>query len=132
MISALDFGYDNNYVYCCDPHAEVLAANGGGHVHLATNGFGKGRSVFMAGLPFNLPNCRLLYRALLWAAGKESHLRQWFSDNVNAECAYYPQTNHALAINNSNRPQKTTLYDGRGETTPVELGPYEMKCFKVS
>ena len=131
-LGPLDFGYDNNYVYCCDPNAQVLAANSAGHVHLAANTFGKGRSVFLAGLPFNLPNARLLYRALLWAAGKESHLRQWFCGNLNTECAFYPQTGNAVVINNTAQPQATAFHDGANAVMQVALGPHEMKWFSAA
>jgi 1,3-beta-galactosyl-N-acetylhexosamine phosphorylase len=128
-LGALEVGYDLSRVYCCDPRATVLAAHADGHVHLAANSFGGGRAVFMAGLPFNPANCRLLYRALLWAAGRESQLHRWFCDNVNVECAYYPQTGHAVAMNNSDQPQRTQLYDGAGNASQLELAAHEMKWF---
>ena len=129
-LGSLDFGYDNNYVYSCNPKAQILVANDAGHVHLATNTFGRGRSVYLAGLPFNLPNCRLLYRALLWASGKEAVLHQWICDNLNAECAYYPQTNYTAIINNTTQSQTTFLYDGAGvATSHVVLAPYGIQWF---
>lgn len=134
VLGPLDFGYDANYVYCCDSNTntKILAANSAGHVHLAVNTFGRGRSVYLAGLPFNLTNCRLLYRALLWAANKESHLHHWFCDNPNTECAYYPQTNRAVAINNTCNSQNTKLYDGCGEISEIQLDPHEMKWFNIT
>jgi 1,3-beta-galactosyl-N-acetylhexosamine phosphorylase len=125
----LDFGYRNNYVYCSDPKSHVLAANEAGHVHLAANSFGQGRAVYLAGLPFSTPNCRLLYRALLWAAGKEASLSHWFCDNPHTECAHYPQTGKTVVINNTFEPQETSLYDAEGNATPIGLGAHEMRWF---
>jgi 1,3-beta-galactosyl-N-acetylhexosamine phosphorylase len=109
----------------------VLAANDAGHVHLAANAFGRGRSVFMAGLPFSLPNCRLLYRALLWAAGKEAYLRHWFCDNLNTECAYFPEAGHTVVVNNTLESQETSLYDGQGNAMRINLGAHQMQWFET-
>ncbi len=41
-----------------------------GHVRMACNDYGKGRSFYMTGMACNPENTRLLYRALLWTAKK--------------------------------------------------------------
>lgn len=52
-----------NDVYAL-PKTEILAEKDL-HVNLAVNEYGKGRGVYMNGLPFSFENVRLLYRAIL-------------------------------------------------------------------
>ena len=89
--SGFDFGIDNSYVFANSENTQVLKTKDDGlHIHLAANQFGKGRGVYIAGLPYSLENSRLLHRALFWAAGKEDQLNKWFSTNLNVDCAAYP------------------------------------------
>ena len=121
-----DFGTHETFVYVCDRETKLLAANGL-HVMAAAKQFGKGRSVFFGALPYDLTNSRLLHRAIFWAAGKEDELHKWYSENQNTECAYYPGTKKCVVVNNSDKPQTTKVYDGKGKTTSVTLKPYESR-----
>ena len=49
-----------------------------GEVLLAANEYGKGRGVYVAGLPYSAQNARLLYRAMFWAAHKEGEMQRVF------------------------------------------------------
>ena len=130
--TALDFCADKNYVFCHDPKTQVLWADKTGrHVHLAANRFGKGRSLYMAGLPYSLKNSRLLLRALFWLARKESALKKWFCENLNMECAAYPKRRRYVVFNNTGEKQSTVLYDGKGNKSRVTLKPYESKWFSM-
>ncbi len=82
-----------------------------GEVNLAVNAYGKGRSVYISGIPYSVQNARLLYRAIFWAANKEKEMYKAFSSNVYTECNYYPETNKYAIVNNSAFEQKTTFYD---------------------
>jgi 1,3-beta-galactosyl-N-acetylhexosamine phosphorylase len=121
-----DFGVPESFVYARDPKASVLATREG-HVMCAANAFGRGRSVFLAGLPFSFANARLLHRAIFWAAGREAELKRWHTSNVLTDTAYYPKSKAWVVVNHDAQPQTTTVYDGQGRSRRVSLKPYESK-----
>jgi 1,3-beta-galactosyl-N-acetylhexosamine phosphorylase len=123
-----DFGTGETFVYVCDPATQLLAANGL-HVLAAAKSFGKGRSVFFGALPYNLANARLLHRALFWAARKEAHLKRWFCENPNTDCAFYPGSGQLVLANNTDQPQSTRFYDGSGRPSRIMLKPYASRWF---
>jgi 1,3-beta-galactosyl-N-acetylhexosamine phosphorylase len=125
-LGALDFGTNESFVYAAERDTQILACNGL-HVLLSARQFGKGRSVFFAGLPYSLENSRLLLRAILWSAGQEKSLTKWFCTNPRTDCAYYPKTRSLVVVNNSDRLESTTVYDGKGRTRRVTLKPYESR-----
>lgn len=124
-----DFGTNETFVYVCDPGTQLLAANGL-HVLAAAKTFGRGRSVFLGGLPYDLTNARLLHRAIFWAAGQESELRKWFCDHPATDCAFYPKSGLVVVVNHSGQPQVTRLYDGQGRWRRVALKPYQSRWMK--
>lgn len=113
----IDLTYDNHF------------PKGGqnGHVRLAVNEFGKGRSVYLSGLAESYENRRLLYRALLWCAKKEGELFKAFSSDMRTDCYYYPIPNVYAILNNSNEKVETTFYDISGNNQKVSLEPNELK-----
>lgn len=58
-------------------------------VQMAVNEFGKGRSVYISGLPYSFENSRILYRSILWSAHGEDILHCWYSENFNVEVHAY-------------------------------------------
>ncbi len=92
-----------------------------GEVKLAANAYGKGRGVYMAGLPYSAQNARLLYRAIFWAAHKEEKMYRAFSSNPETECSYYPELGMYVIVNNSNNPQETVLTDMNGKQKEINL-----------
>lgn len=94
-----------------------------GHVKMAVNAYGKGRSFYLAGLSYNAMNTRLLYRAMLWCAGKEELLKRAFSTNIYTECNYYPLTKKYAIVNNTAEEQKTVFYDMAGKAVEYVLSP---------
>ena len=40
-------------------------------VQMAAHDFGKGRAVYISGVPYSFANSRTLYRAILWSAHSE-------------------------------------------------------------
>ena len=58
-----------------------FAVRNGCEVQMAVKEFGKGRGVYISGLPYSFKNSRVLYRAVLWAASAEAELHKWFSTN---------------------------------------------------
>ena len=128
LTGSADFGTHETFVYVSDPATQLLAANGL-HVMAAAKPYGRGRSVFFGALPFDLTNSRLLHRAIFWAAGMETQLRKWFCDNPVTDCAFYPKSGQVVVVNNSDQPQATSLYDGKGRPRRVTLKPYESRWF---
>ncbi len=96
---------------------------------IAANEYGKGRSVYFAGLPYSDENARMLLRAIFYAAGKEEDMKKSFSDNMYTECTYFPETDFVCVVNNSKEAQKTTVHLN-GKTKNVELAP--MGCEWIS
>lgn len=92
-----------------------------GEVKLAANGYGRGRGVYIAGLPYSAQNARLLYRAMFWAAHKEDEMYRAFSSDPNTECSYYPDTGEYTIINNNAHPRSTVFYDMEGDTRELTL-----------
>ncbi len=98
-----------------------------GEVKLAANDYGKGRGVYIAGLPYSTQNARLLYRAVYFAAHKEAELLRAFSSNSATECNYYPDGGKYAIVNNTDRAQLTDFYDLKGNKQPLSLAPMEIK-----
>lgn len=95
-----------------------------GEVKLAANEYGKGRGVYIAGLPYSAQNARLLLRALFWSANKEEELKRAYSTNVDVDCSYYPEQGKYALVNNTNQPQKTVFcdIDGKEKEVVVQTG----------
>ena len=92
-----------------------------GEVKLAANAYGKGRGVYMAGLPYSAQNARLLYRAMFWAAHKEEEMYRAFSSNPQTECNYYSEIGKYVVVNNGASEQKTVFYDINGMAKEIVL-----------
>lgn len=128
--SEIDYGEGMKNIYAL-PATEVLDITlsprsgrsvNAGEVKLAANEYGKGRSVYIAGLPYCARNARLLYRAMFWAAHKENEMKKAYSENPETECSYYPEMGRYAIVNNSGEAQTTVFYDieGRAETLRLE------------
>lgn len=125
----LNFGTTQSYVSPVEPDTRILATGPGGHVLASARDCGRGRAVYFTGLPATLDNYRLLLRALVWAARKETALDRWHSTNPRTECAWYPEKNLLVVVNNSPEAQTTGILDGDGVKAPVELAPYACAWF---
>ena len=120
VTKAIDYGEGMKYVYQADRNTTVLDMEDG-DVTMAANQFGQGRSVYLAGLPYNPENARLLERAIYWAASKESLLSHWHTTNVETECAAFPEVGKLVVINNSYDQQETTIIKADGTREAVKL-----------
>ena len=127
---AFDFGVSMKNVYALAGSTELLEYSGGG-VHLAANGYGKGRAVYLAGLPYSPANTRLLMRSMFYAAHREAGLKKWYADNVCCEVNAYPDVGKFAVVNNSNEKQRTLVYDGGGGSELLELEPYEIRWGEI-
>lgn len=100
-------------------------------VQMAVNEFGKGRSVYISGLPYNFENSRILYRSILWSTHGEAVLNQWFSTNFNVEVHAYVKNGKFCVVNNTYEPQKTTVYRGDKSSFELEMAPNEIKWYMI-
>lgn len=100
-------------------------------VQLAVNEFGKGRGVYISGLPYSFENSRLLYRAILWSTHSEDELHHWFSDNYHVEVHAYVKNGKYCVVNNTYEPQDTVIYRGDGTRVPLTLEANEIKWYEI-
>ncbi len=115
----IDFGESKKNIYALEG-AQLLVEREK-EVQLAVNTFGKGRAVYITGLPYSFENSRLFYRAVLWSTGDEANLHRWFSTNYNVEVHAYPENGKYCVVNNTYEPQSTTVYLGDGTSFNLEL-----------
>jgi 1,3-beta-galactosyl-N-acetylhexosamine phosphorylase len=127
----IDLGVAASTVYLSSEATELLAGSPDS-VHLASNRFGSGRAVYFAEYSHTPQNMRLLHRAILWVSRQEDELRRWFSSDINTECAFYPEVEEVVVMNNSDRSLRTNIYDGRGKSARLSLEPLEMKWFTLN
>jgi 1,3-beta-galactosyl-N-acetylhexosamine phosphorylase len=122
--SDIDYGVGMDSVFPCGSTVKTLDVRNSSCA-MAVNTYGKGRSVYFAGLPYNLQNQRLLHRAVFWAASKEDKMKTWFSENPMTECFCYPKVKKFAVINSTQEPQHTTVYKIGDDKMEVKLKPME-------
>ena len=125
----VDFGEGKKSVYAL-PETEILIQREK-EVQLAVNEFGRGRSVYISGLPYSLENSRLLLRAVLWSSHGEKALTKWFSSNYNVDVHAFPKNKKYCVVNNTYKPQDTTVYTENGDSFELSLSPNEIKWFSL-
>ena len=96
-----------------------------------TNTYGKGRSVYLAGLPYSPQNCRLLLRTIYWAAGKESEMKKFYVSNVNTEVAAFEEVGKIAVINNTTESLSTDLYMHGQKVQTLNLKPMELRWVEM-
>lgn len=125
----IDFGEGQKNIYALEG-AEVLVHHEK-EVQMAVNEFGKGRCVYISGLPYSFENSRILYRAILWSSHEEENLHKWFSTNFNVEVHAYVKNGKYCVVNNTYEPQKTTIYKGDGTSFDLELAANEIIWYGI-
>lgn len=120
-----DFGESKHDIYALSASTEIIEYSNN-EVHMAANAYGKGRGVYISGLPYSYENTRLLMRAMFYAASKEDRYHIWYADNLNCEVNAYPESGKYAILNNSNETQTTKFYDGEGNCETITLEPCEI------
>lgn len=120
-----DFGESKHDIYALSPATEIIEYSNN-EIHMAANTYGKGRGVYISGLPYSYENTRLLMRAMFYAASKEDRYHIWYADNLNCEVNAYPESGKYAILNNSNETQTTKFYDGEGNCETITLEPCEI------
>lgn len=123
------FGEGMKNIYAL-PGTKILRSTGQ-DVQMAVHEFGKGRSVYISGIPYSFENSRMLYRAIFWAAGREQEMKRWYSDNFHVEVNYYPATGKYCVVNNTYEPQETVIYNGEGEAEAMSLKANDILWFEA-
>lgn len=123
--SDFDFGESKHDIYALNAATEIIEYSNN-EVHMAANAYGKGRGVYISGLPYSYENTRLLMRAMFYAASKEDRYHIWYADNLNCEVNAYPESGKYAILNNSNETQTTKFYDGEGNCETITLEPCEI------
>lgn len=101
-----------------------------GHVEMAINQYGQGRSVYLASLLDNENSYRLLYKSILWASHNEDIYKTIFVDDIRCDAFYYKKTNNYAVINNCDSKVVTNFYDIHGNKTKISIQPKEIKWIK--
>lgn len=124
----IDFGEEVKNIYALN--GTTVLKDDRHNIMFAANTYGKGRSVYLRGLPFSFENARLLYRCLFYAAGKEDEIKTWYSENPNVEVNVYPNTQSYCVVNNTYEEQTTTVYTDR-ESHALTLAATEIRWFSI-
>ena len=122
----IDFGEGKSRIYAQGEHYQILNMDGK-YSRLVVNEYGRGRSVYFTGLPYSPQNCRLLLRAIYYAAHMEDEMKKFYVTNVDTELAVFEKTGEIAVINNSREPRNTDLYVMGELYAHLELAPMEMR-----
>ncbi|WP_317311423.1 1,3-beta-galactosyl-N-acetylhexosamine phosphorylase [Clostridium thermobutyricum] len=128
--SEIDFGEGMKNVYATKESTEIIC-NRNGDLMLSSNDYGKGRAIYIAGLPYSTENTRILYRSFYYASHKEYEMKKWYCDDMNCEVSAYLEENKYAIINNSNEEVETFVYDGEGKAELVLMKPAEIKWIEI-
>lgn len=127
---AFDFGEGMKNIYALYANTEVVEYKDH-ELYIAAHTYGKGKGVYIAGLPYSCANTRLLLRALYYAAGQPEKLYRWYADNPHCEVHAYEEAGIYAVLNNTQTPQSTTIYDGTKTQTKLLLSPGEIQWKKI-
>ncbi len=108
----------------------IFLTNGDATVLMAENGlpsvtarsFGSGTGIYLASFETGPENTRMLMNLILYGA-KEAYDEDFITDNPYTECAFYPDSQMLVVINNTGDFQKTSV-SAAGQTHTCTLEPY--------
>ena len=125
----IDFGEGKKNIYALEGTEVLVQRNK--EVQMAAHDFGKGRAVYISGVPYSFANSRTLYRAILWSAHSEEELHTWFSSNYHVEVHAYVKNGKYCVVNNTYEPQDTTVYTTDGSSFALHLDANEIKWYEI-
>ncbi|MDE6916373.1 MAG: 1,3-beta-galactosyl-N-acetylhexosamine phosphorylase, partial [Lachnospiraceae bacterium] len=82
--------------------------------------------------PYSPQNCRILLRAIYYAAHREDEMKKFYVTNVDTELAVFEQTRKIAVINNSREPRATDLYVQGERFAHLDLAPMEMRWIDMN
>ena len=122
----IDFGEGKSRIYAQGENYQILNMDGK-YSRLVVNEYGRGRSVYFTGLPYSPQNCRILLRAVYYAAHQEEELKKYYVTHVDTELAVFEKTGKIAVINNSKEQRKTELYVHGKLLCQLTMAPMEMQ-----
>lgn len=114
--------------FLTDGQVQVILSHNG-NPDFTIHNFGKGFGVYMSGFAFTPENTRMLLNLMIYTADRESE-GLYLTDNVYTECAYYPEAEKLVVINNSDKKQTANIKTEKGMKT-FELAPYEQQVMEL-
>ena len=126
----INFGEGKSRIYAQGEHYQILNMDGK-YSRLVVNEYGKGRSVYFTGLPYSPQNCRILLRAIYYAAHQEAEMMKYYVTNMDTELAVFEKTGKIAVINNSKEPKQTDLYVHGKLQEHLDLKPMEMRWVDI-
>ena len=127
--ASVDFGEGKKNIYALA--GTTILVQKEKEVQMAVNEFGKGRAVYISGLPYSFENNRVLQRAILWSAHGEDDLKKWFSTNCNVDVHAYPKNEKYCVVNNTDEPQNTTVFTGDGSNFELHMEPNQIIWYTI-
>ncbi len=125
----VDFGEGKKNIYAYEGTKILVQRDK--EVQMAVNSFGKGRAVYISGLPYSFENSRILYRSILWSTHSEDELLRWFCTNVNVEIHAYVKNGKYCVVNNTYEPQDTLVYLGDGSNFELHMEANEIRWYTL-
>lgn len=125
----VDFGEGKKSIYALEGTQILIQHNK--EVQLAVNAYGRGRAVYISGLPYSFQNARVLLRSVLWASGDEAGLMTWYSSNCNVDVHAYVKNGKYCVVNNTYVPQDTTVYTDKS-SFDLHLEANAIKWFEIA
>ena len=122
----IDFGEGTSRIYAQGDHYQILAQNDE-YSQLVVNEYGKGHSVYFAGLPYSPQNCRILLRAIYYAAGMKDEMKRYYVTNIDTEVAAFQATKKIAVINNADRECHTDVFIKGELAYELDLEAREMR-----
>lgn len=122
----IDFGEGMSRIYAQGENYQILNMDGK-YSRLVVNEYGKGHGVYFAGLPYSPQNCRILLRAIYYAAGMEEEMKRFYVSNVDTEVTVFEETGKIAVINNAKEAKHTDLYIDGSLAYRLDLKPMEMR-----
>lgn len=125
----IDFGEGKSRIYAMGDNYQILNMDQK-YSRLVVNQYGKGRSVYFTGLPYSPQNCRILLRAIYYAASMEEEMKKYYVSNVDTEVAAFEEVGKVVVINNSKEEKETALYIGGELKEKIKMQTMEMRWFE--
>ena len=125
----VDFGEGKKSIYALEG-TQILVQRDQ-EVQLAVHDYGRGRAVYISGLPYSFTNSRILHRSILWSAHGEELLHRWFSSNCNVEVHAYVKNGKYCVVNNTYEPQDTVVYVGDGTSFSLHMKVNEIRWYEI-
>lgn len=125
----VDFGEGKKNIFALE--GTTILVQKEKEVQMAVNEFGKGRAVYISGLPYSFENSRILYRSVLWSSHSEQDIHHWFSTNYNVDVHAYPKNNKYCVVNNTDEVQDTVIYRGDGSSYTISMEPNGIIWYEI-